>query len=140
MNQLQQFNEMKKQAKSLGIEVKGLKMAQLKELIEKATTPAPVQETQPTTEATGKTRGRKVDPNSERQKRLARFEQLKQEGLLKRGRPVEENSARQLRLAHRQALIASGVEIKRGRKPKAKLDVVVEAPAQTTPAIEVTVG
>jgi hypothetical protein len=85
-------------------------------------------------------KGRPVDPNSARQKRLAEHEARKAAGELRRGRPVDPDSARQKTLAERtaaegerrgrpidpnskaqqklaakQALIASGVEVKRGR-------------------------
>lgn len=85
-------------------------------------------------------KGRPVDPNSARQKRLAEHEARKAAGELRRGRPVDPESARQktlaertaaegerrgrpinpeskaqLKLAAKQALIASGVEVKRGR-------------------------
>lgn len=85
-------------------------------------------------------KGRPVDPNSARQLRLAEHEARKAAGELRRGRPVDPESARQktlaerntaegerrgrpinpdskaqLKLAAKQALIASGVEVKRGR-------------------------
>ena len=59
-------------------------------------------------------RGRPVDMNSERQARLA----LK--GKVALGRKVDPNSARQKRLAERQAKIAAGVVIKRGRPKMVK--------------------
>lgn len=87
--------------------------------------------------------GRKVDPNSERQKRLAELEARRESGELKRGRPVNGESARQARLAdlnerresgelrrgrpvsgeserqkrlaEREARVAAGIEVKRGR-------------------------
>lgn len=43
--------------------------------------------------------GRKIDPNSVRQVRLAELAAKKANGELRRGRPVETNSARQIRLA-----------------------------------------
>ena len=48
-------------------------------------------------ETTGK-RGRPVNVNSERQKRLAELEMKRANGELKRGRPVNVHSERQLRL------------------------------------------
>lgn len=57
-------------------------------------------------------RGRPVDPDSARQKTLA--ERTASEGE-RRGRPINPNSAAQLKLAAKQALIDSGVEVKRGR-------------------------
>jgi hypothetical protein len=63
--------------------------------------------------------GRPVNPNSERQKRLAEMAKKRENGELKRGRPVVADSERQKRLAERMAKQAAGVEIKRGR-PKAQ--------------------
>ena len=60
-------------------------------------------------------RGRPVNPESERQKRLAKV------GTVKRGRPVLPTSERQKRLAEMEKKRAAGIEIKRGR-PK----VIVE--------------
>ncbi len=67
--------------------------------------------------APGKRTGRPVNPNSERQKRLAEMEARKEAngGEVKRGRPTNPNSARQKAIAERQALIDAGVVIKRGR-------------------------
>lgn len=89
--------------------------------------------------------GRPVNPNSERQKRLAEEAEKRAQGLIKRGRPVVEgsahqqklaaqaerkaanggvarrgrpvdpNSPRQQRIAEMEAKKAAGVEIKRGR-------------------------
>ncbi len=71
-------------------------------------------------------RGRPVVADSDRQKRLA--EQAERAaangGTAKRGRPVKADSARQARLAEREAKIASGAEIKRGRPAGAKLPAV----------------
>ena len=92
-----------------------------------------------------KKQGRPVNPNSERQARLAAKAALQAQGVeIKRGRPVEETSARQARLAlkgkvalgrkvdptsaRQQRLAAmelkraSGVEIKRGRPKMVKAD------------------
>jgi hypothetical protein len=92
-----------------------------------------------------KKQGRPVNPNSERQARLAAKAALQAQGVeIKRGRPVEETSARQARLAlkgkvalgrkvdvnsvRQQRLAAmelkraSGVEIKRGRPKMVKTE------------------
>lgn len=71
-----------------------------------------------------KARGRKVNPNSARQQKLAMYASLKEQGLnIKRGRKVNETSARQQRLNAYQERIANGEMIKRGRPKK----VTVEA-------------
>ena len=62
----------------------------------------------------GKKTGRKIDPNSARQKRLAELEAKRTNGELKRGRPVENNSARQQRLKELEQKRANG-ELQRGR-------------------------
>lgn len=66
-------------------------------------------------------RGRKADPNSKRQIRLAELEEKKAAGLLtgERGRPVNPNSKHQQALAEKQARIdANGGEVpKPGRPP-----------------------
>lgn len=60
--------------------------------------------------------GRPVDPNSERQKRLAELEAKRNSGELKRGRPVNGDSERQKRLAELAAKAEqNGGSIKRGR-------------------------
>jgi hypothetical protein len=61
--------------------------------------------------------GRPVDPNSPRQMRLAEQQQRAEQngGAARRGRPVSQDSVRQQRLAAREALIASGEQIKLGR-------------------------
>lgn len=61
--------------------------------------------------------GRPVDVNSERQKRLAEKEALKQSGVvIKRGRPVVEGSKNQEKLNRRFELAAAGLLTgKRGR-------------------------
>ena len=92
-----------------------------------------------------KKQGRPVNPNSERQARLAAQAAAKAAGVeIKRGRPVEETSARQARLAlkgkvalgrkvdptsERQQRLAalelkraSGVEVKRGRPKMVKTE------------------
>ena len=69
-----------------------------------------------TTEET-KQLGRKVNPNSERQKRLAdKAAKIASGEIVKRGRPVEGESVRQQRLAELKAKAeANGGVIKRGR-------------------------
>ena len=48
--------------------------------------------------AEAKRRGRPVNPDSDRQKRLALMAERREAGELKRGRPMNPNSARQLKL------------------------------------------
>lgn len=69
-------------------------------------------------------RGRPVDPTSPRQLRLAEQAQRAAEngGVARRGRPIKEDSARQQRIAAREALIANGSEIKRGRPALPKIE------------------
>jgi hypothetical protein len=67
-------------------------------------------------------RGRPVSSDSERQKRIAELEAKRASGELKLGRRVNESSARQLRLKELEARRANG-ELKRGRPAKSK-DVV----------------
>ena len=64
-------------------------------------------------ETTGK-RGRPVNVNSERQKRLAELEMKRANGELKRGRPVNVHSEHQLRLLDLEIKRVKG-ELKRGR-------------------------
>jgi hypothetical protein len=60
--------------------------------------------------------GRPVNPNSERQQRLAELEAKRNSGELKRGRPVNGTSVRQARLAELAAKAeANGGSVKRGR-------------------------
>jgi hypothetical protein len=69
-----------------------------------------------TTIAEVKQLGRPVNPNSERQKRLAELEAKRSNGELRRGRPVNGTSARQARLAELAARAeANGGVVKRGR-------------------------
>ena len=71
-------------------------------------------------------KGRPVNPNSERQKRLAELAAKREAGELKRGRPVVEGSARQQRLAEQEARkAANGGVAKRGRPKMNKDEVVV---------------
>lgn len=63
----------------------------------------------------GKPLGRKIDPTSARQIKLAAIEARKAAGeVIKRGRPIESDSARQIRLAEMEAKREKG-ELKRGR-------------------------
>ena len=66
-------------------------------------------------------RGRPVSGTSARQARIAELAAKRESGELKKGRPVNGESARQVRLAKR----ASG-EVKKGRPAKAKVEVVIE--------------
>ena len=70
-------------------------------------------------------RGRPVNGTSERQKRLAEMADraAANGGIVKRGRPSNGDSERQKRLAERAAKAASGVEIKRGRPAMVKAEV-----------------
>ena len=62
---------------------------------------------------TGK-RGRPVNENSVRQKRLAELEEKRNNGELKRGRPINSESNRQVRLAELELKRVNG-ELKKGR-------------------------
>jgi len=67
------------------------------------------------------TPGRPIDPNSERQQRLAELEEKRQKGVLKRGRPVMEGSERQQRLFQREEKAKAGIPIKPGRPRYVKI-------------------
>ncbi len=67
-------------------------------------------------------RGRPTDNSSERQKRIAELEAKRANGGLKLGRAVDPTSKRQLRIAELEARRANG-DLKRGRPSKSK-DVV----------------
>ena len=69
-------------------------------------------------------KGRPIDSSSERQKRIAELEAKRASGELKLGRRVDESSARQLRLKELEARRANG-ELRRGRPSKSK-DVVAD--------------
>lgn len=74
-------------------------------------------------------RGRPVNPDSERQKRLAQFAAKAEanNGVVPRGRPVDPTSPRQIRLAELEAKkAANGGVIPRGR-PKKDTDNTEEA-------------
>jgi hypothetical protein len=95
-------------------------------------------ETAPTT-VEAKQKGRKSNPTSKRQMKMAEREAKKIDGTLKKGRPAVANSKRQIVLAEREAKRAAGIEVKKGRPAKAK----VEKPAKVKkvkvvdPAIEI---
>ena len=59
--------------------------------------------------------GRKVNPNSARQIRLAEIQAKREAGLIKRGRPSVPGSMNQIKKTIQFAKMLSGVEIKRGR-------------------------
>ena len=65
--------------------------------------------------APGKKTGRPVNPTSVRQLRLAELAIKRCNGTLKRGRPVDATSTRQLRLADAAAKKGLGIVVKRGR-------------------------
>ena len=80
-------------------------------------------ETAPTT-VEAKQKGRKSNPTSKRQMKIAEREAKKINGTLKKGRPAVTGSKRQIVLAEREAKRAAGIEVKRGRPAKAKVEVV----------------
>ena len=68
--------------------------------------------------------GRKVNPNSARQIRLAEAKAKVEAGIqVKKGRPVVEGSARQIRIQELEARRANG-EVKKGRPAKQKEEEV----------------
>ena len=67
-------------------------------------------------------RGRPTDNSSERQKRIAELEAKRASGELKLGRRVDSTSKRQLRIAELEARRASG-ELRRGRPKKQSDDI-----------------
>jgi len=143
-NGLALFNAMKAEAKALGIDITGMKKAQIEaaivakqeefaeqnfENVEPQTEEVEIVTVAQVATAEIKRKGRPVDPNSPRQIRLAEKARLREEGLLRRGRPTVEGSARQARMQARAEKIAAGIAIKPGR-PKVKnveVDVEVEA-------------
>lgn len=134
------YNEMKTFIKENNIEVPNMKKDTLLEAIEAFNTPA-----EPVVKVV-ETRGRKIDPNSARQKRLAlvgkvkrgrpvdpnsawnikqtELEEKREAGELKQGRPIDPTSARQIKLAEMEARRAAGT-LKRGRPAKVESEVVV---------------
>ena len=139
-NGLELFNAMKAEAKSLGIDITGMKKNQIEAAIiakQEEFANQNFDEVEPQTEeveivtvaqvatAEIKRKGRPVDPNSPRQVRLAEQIRMREEGLLRRGRPEVEGSARQQRMQARAEKIASGISIKPGRPKMVKPEVVV---------------
>jgi len=59
--------------------------------------------------------GRKINPNSARQIRLAEIQAKREAGLIKRGRPAVPGSANQMKMYERNFKIQQGMELKRGR-------------------------
>ena len=94
------------------------------------------------TEVKVEKRGRPVNPESPRQKRLAEqaARKVANGGTAKRGRPVSAESERQQRIAERESKIAAGVEIKRGRpvsvKPVNTINIEVVKPIDIEPEDE----
>lgn len=83
----------------------------------------------PTVEAIAEPKqlGRKVNPNSVRQQKLAKIEELKAQGVeIKRGRNANPESKNQQKQMRFEALRAQGFEVKRGR-PKTKVTEVINA-------------
>lgn len=126
-NGLALFNAMKAEAKSLGIDITGMKKAEIEAAI------AAKQEVEPqtenvviniTNEGVTKKKGRPVDPNSPRQIRIAEKTRLREKGLLRRGRPAVEGSARQQRMQARAEKLAAGIQIKPGRPKVVKAEVI----------------
>ena len=113
LNALQQFNALKNEAKSLGINVNGMKKVDIELAISQIKNST--QSTDNTDVPKGK-RGRPVNPNSNRQTKI----QARNNGELRRGRPVNGDSARQQRINERLNKIASGIVIKRGRPALSK--------------------
>jgi len=69
--------------------------------------------------------GRKVNPNSVRQQKLAKIEELKAQGVvIKRGRNANPESKNQQKQMRFEALRAQGFEVKRGRPKMVKAEVV----------------
>lgn len=138
-NGLALFNAMKAEAKELGIDITGMKKAQIEAAIvakQEEFANQNSEDVEPQTEeveivtvaqvatAEIKRKGRPVDPNSPRQIRLAEKARLREEGLLKRGRPAVEGSARQARMQARAEKIAAGIAIKPGRPKVKNVEVV----------------
>ena len=83
----------------------------------------------PTVEAVAESKqlGRKVNPNSVRQQKLAKIAELKAQGVVvKRGRNANPESKNQQKQMRFEALRAQGFEVKRGR-PKTKVTEVINA-------------
>ena len=137
-NGLELFNAMKAEAKSLGINITGMKKDQIEAAIVAAQEQFADQnfdDVEPRTEevvlnitnegVTKSTRpGRPVNLDSVRQKMLAEKQKLREEGLLRRGRPAVEGSARQQRMQARAEKLAAGIQVKPGRPKAVKVEVV----------------
>jgi len=137
-NSLELFNAMKAEAKALGINIKGMKKAEIEAAIVAAQEKFAEQnndDVEPQTEevvitvtnegVTKSTRhGRPVNPDSVRQKMLAEKQKQREAGLLRRGRPAVEGSTRQARMQARAEKIAAGIQIKPGRPKVIKESVV----------------
>lgn len=137
-NGLALFNAMKEEAKSLGIDVTGMKKVEIEAAIVAKQEEFVTQNTddvEPQTDdvvinitnegVTKSTRpGRPVNLDSVRQKMLAEKQKLREEGLLRRGRPAVENSARQQRMQARAEKLAAGIQVKPGRPKAVKVEVV----------------
>ena len=82
-------------------------------------------ETAPVT-VEAKQKGRKSNPTSKRQMKIAEREAKKIDGTLKKGRPAVAGSKRQIVLAEREAKRAAGIEVKKGRPAKAKVEKPVK--------------
>lgn len=138
-NGLELFNAMKAEAKSLGINIAGMKKDQIEAAIVAAQeqfadqssneVESQIEEVVITVTNEGVTKsarpGRPVNLDSVRQKMLAEKQRLREEGLLRRGRPSVEGSARQARMQARAEKIAAGIAIKPGRPKVIKENVVV---------------
>lgn len=138
-NGLELFNAMKAEAKSLGINIAGMKKDQIEAAIVAAQeqfanqssneVEPQIEEVVITVTNEGVTKsarpGRPVNLDSVRQKMLAEKQRLREEGLLRRGRPSVEGSARQARMQARAEKIAAGIAIKPGRPKVIKENVVV---------------
>ena len=137
-NGLALFNAMKEEAKSLGIDVTGMKkveieaaiVAKQEEFVTQNTDDVDPQTDDVVINITNEgviksTRpGRPVNLDSVRQKTLAEKQKLREEGLLRRGRPAVENSARQQRMQARAEKLAAGIQVKPGRPKAVKIEVV----------------
>ena len=95
--------------------MKKVKKSMIQEVIENA----PVMVEAVTVEET-KQLGRPINPESNRQKRIAELEQKRINGELKRGRPVVAGSKRQQVLEARAAKLSEGYEPRRGRPVNAE--------------------
>jgi hypothetical protein len=138
-NGLELFNAMKAEAKSLGINIAGMKKDQIEAAIITAQEQFAAQNSNDvesqteevvitiTNEGVAKSTrpGRPVNLDSVRQKMLAEKQRLREDGLLRRGRPSVEGSARQARMQARAEKIAAGIQIKPGRPKVIKENVVV---------------